>query len=1133
MQGGAVRVILAALVVLAAATPVGAQPAAAPAPARATPAQLTLAELDEILAAKRALWKMELVLGNHIERIPAGKVAVAKQVLSKILAARNDFVVRLESYLDSGANSPSVTPEAMALLADLYLDQWTTVDRYRMFTDDDDGDFASALEQHFVMGQQPAVEVWERLITRFPGFPRNVDILDELAQTYLDLGRNADAKRVLQKLLCSNRARELAAVDAVQRQADDDIGARVYANSVTIESYRGCTAAARDRAMIADAWMRLGRLHRGSYGEAGLALSAYEQVIMDPDSELYFGALQELAATYTESGMLLEAIPVLDDLILYLEEQEDDAGLDDLRRESIQRIGQILAQLWRDSAVPDPDGSVKLAKIYYHRQRNQQPHVREVFVALGGALRDFGAFDQAIPVWRYALASWARHPRAPDLHDHVVELLVEKGDLRAADDERVRLLRSFARKSAWYLANGKNRPAIARAEGLSEDALYELANSRFRQAALAARERPKGGKLASASVALLADVIALQSQFIADYSHSQRLYNVSYRLAQTLAFAGRHREAARGFAAVREQEGVIGRYYEPATREMVQAYEEAVAAAARAGELVVPPMPDKKALGAGQVAAELPPLYAELQSAYDQGAELDNPANAARMALAAAHIDLRHLRLEEAEDRLRSVVVNHCQTGAAQQARKLLVAIYDGRGADSVKSAATKLLGQACGDSKPLQAVRHARIGKDQKEGDRLMAAGRPEAAGRKYLAAHQLSSNKHRLHDDTLLAAARAFAAAGRGGIAASLLDGFSARAELRKSELYAEALELSAEVHARAFDYERAVDAYLRLVALAEQRGYRARAGFDVQGAALEALWSAAELREMDRVYYDRGANDAGAATLFKRYAATQKRDKDALSRAYLRAAVIYKQAGDVAELVATFNEWRQRHGKFANASHYEIHFNHNIAAALTVAGDRRRAAHAYAAVVTAFDRTRDPGATEAEFAGEARFWLAEDYYQQKLRPYQFAWPDDLASDGDAAFAALGTVTDHAVAEFRDVLRFKSSWSIAASARMGDVWLDTADKVINSPPPALLLEDQKNTGSSAGLDAFVDVVRNAIQPVYDHATQSWLEAVELSRIEKVSNRWSRLAQQRLNRLDSGKYPVLRDEIVDREVSP
>jgi hypothetical protein len=69
--------------------------------------------------------------------------------------------------------------------------------------------------------------------------------------------------------------------------------------------------------------------------------------------------------------------------------------------------------------------------------------------------------------------------------------------------------------------------------------------------------------------------------------------------------------------------------------------------------------------------------------------------------------------------------------------------------------------------------------------------------------------------------------------------------------------------------------------------------------------------------------------------------------------------------------------------------------------------------------------------------------------------------------------------------------------------------------------------------LDTFVDLVSQIATPMFDQGALRWEAAVETAKKLGVSNDWSKRALQRLNNYAPGKWSMLRDEIIVKEVVP
>ncbi len=1114
------------------------KPAPVPAPPPAKPVKLIKrAEVLEMVEVQEALRRREFTAYGHAERVTRDKAKQARilhKLLPLVLDRRAALAARIQDLLAAGAVDKKAEPVALQLLGRLYVAQADTLDRLTTLTEDLPENEREGLPYQsttYLHGVEAAMPAWQQLVDKYPKHDSATAVLEELADGYFDAGRYDEAKLALQRLLCGNRDSELTAAGKAAKDAQDDLAARVLAQQTRIADYKGCVPRFDDDEVIDDAWLRLAWLHRSATGELDQAVSAYEVVAARPASPAYVNALHEMAVAYYEGDREIDAIPVLDSLVEHLDRQLNEEKVDEpawveLRKQAVERLGRIVAELWRASAVPDPTAARDLALIYF-RGRAHQRHVRDVFVAAGTALRSFGAFEQALPMWEEVLKTWPMHPNAPAVHARMIALLVEKGDSSAADTERRRFLDGFGVGSKWRKQNVRNKPALNASQRMGEEILFTLAGNRYRAMAIAAESgAPNAAELAT-------DAGVLNESFLTYYPHSKLAYEAGYRMAHALLVSGQRERAVQRLRWVRDQDR-RGAHFGDATRLVVEALEQWRAQEIAAGKLVEPPLPDKKAIETA-TAQPLPPLIADLQLAYDQlAAALGGSPAAARARMQAALFELRWGRIDGAEQRLQALVRDHCSTVTAREASEHLAKISEARGRTGIAAAAQTLFQSACGDSRALIAVRNLRIGNAMREAGELGAAGKWEEAGRRYWTAHRDSPGDHAQHDDALFLAADALRRAGQLDAARGLAWQFTEREDLRGSEYLAEALQLAGASAAHVFAYDAAVDAYLRLVDLAARKGAAVRSGFDLQGAATEALALAAELRDLDRIYYDRGPSDPGAVTLYMRYAARPGLTAEQSNRGYLRAAKILVKARDGAALTRLVDEWEGKLGKQKDAAATRVRLQSHLAKVHESNGDLRAASRAFVRVVEAYDASgRKAGSEEAALAAEAQFWMAEDAYSKQLVSYAFRWPDDMnEKEAESRLTALGAAGERAEKEFKAVLRFETTWSIAARVRMGDVYVLVADKLINAPPPKTLGKLGSQIGAET-LDAFVAQLRTLLQPIYDESAKSWQEALAEADRRGDHGTWARHAREQLNRIDAKKYPVLREEIVIREEQP
>jgi len=109
----------------------------------------------------------------------------------------------------------------------------------------------------------------------------------------------------------------------------------------------------------------------------------------------------------------------------------------------------------------------------FYKGRENEPHVRDVWVAMGKAFSELQAWDQAVDAYRIAIGPpWELNPNNPLVHQEIVNVFELKGDKFAADAAAAELATRYAPCTAWYAANEKDREAMENQRRIAERALY-------------------------------------------------------------------------------------------------------------------------------------------------------------------------------------------------------------------------------------------------------------------------------------------------------------------------------------------------------------------------------------------------------------------------------------------------------------------------------------------------------------------------------------------------------------------------------------------------------------------------------------------------------------------------------------
>src|SRR5262249_6318371 len=366
-------------------------------------------------------------------------------------------------------------------------------------------------------------------------------------------------------------------------------------------------------------------------------------------------------------------------------------------------------------------------------------------------------------------------------------------------------------------------------------------------------------------------------------------------------------------------------------------------------------------------------------------------------APAAAMIAFRFKRLDDALARFTAILEQICHSSEATQAKEGLLAIYQARGQnEKFEATADAFIKQQCGSgSADVELAQNQKLSNAYAIAVKNFKEQNYEKAGGQFYGLYKTTPPANKDRAGALFHSALAFEKAGKPKTAIALYQEFTKVPGFKESEYFVEALFRTAVSYQNAFDYETAVDTFTQVVDEAGKPGRASRPEFNLQEARLNAMYNAAYLRDLDRVYYDRGKNDPGAATLYKRYAAAETKDKAKASQAYFNAGLVYEKAGNVKEMVKAFDEWRKAYGRDPGNAFYSVLSEYKVAKALEKNRDKKGAEDAYIKTIKAFDESFEkPGTPAAELAAESQFWLAEKYYKANFEPYKVKWLGSIAS-------------------------------------------------------------------------------------------------------------------------------------------
>jgi tetratricopeptide (TPR) repeat protein len=854
-------------------------------PGRPTPAagpdprgRRRLAVLEQITARYRNAAR---VSGNTLAIVVAveaekGRIGLDKQFGGRIAKRheqarrlRADAIARYEKFLAEHPDDPAWTPEILFRLAELHFEN----DSERFAREEDayedallafeardnkkDNDPAPSPPQ---VSYDRSVALFRQLIERFPAYVHSDAALYMLALLRFEEERFDDARQSLLALACASRyAVPTDGAPAPPRWRRGD--------------YSECIPRRAGSKYIAEAWLRVGEIHY-DLDEFDPALAAYTEAARDTQGQFYDEAMLRIAWTLYLKRNFADAATKLDEFVRFIAELKktdpDNAALA-LRDDAIRYIAKCYVEEdWDLDGNPDNGwGLPRLDRDY--KDRGGEPHVPEVYAALGDLFANQDDWKLAIKIYDTALSRWPTTAAAPALQKKVLDAYVALGDNASVRRTRELLASNYLRGTPWFFANEGDTDAIESAMKLVEDALVASAVERHAYAqTLRAAGDPK------ATDEYRAAALAYEA-YLARYPDTPSSYQYRYDYAESLFYSGQHLLAAQAYTAVRDSNTSASRQVD-AAEGVVLALEAHLEDEQKAGRVTLPDMPKQGVAKGPFEPKEIPELLLTLQAAYDRyiGVKPDSKEAGALMFKAAA-LSQRYYHFDEAEDRLVQVVDTYCSDNIAINAG---FAIVDGRVVrEDLKGAqewTEKLLAKSCGtgeesakfagDLKTLgNAVRF-------QEANLLFEAGEFEAAADRYVAL-VTGAPKDPNADRALNNAAVAYEEIGRFGSASKTYERIYK--EYPDSEFADDALLRSGLNHVRFFEFDDAVTSYLML---AEDPRYK-----DSEHRLI-ALKNAADLLDNLQQY-------PKSSELFVRYASQTKDPKETIDATFRAAQVLRK--------------------------------------------------------------------------------------------------------------------------------------------------------------------------------------------------------------------------------------------------
>ncbi len=873
---------------------------------------------------------------------------------------QKEAIELLEKFIKDHPKHPLYTPDARYRLAALYLDDAEmTAEAAGLEVD---ADYSKALEQ------------WEIIIKDFPDYRQLAGTL-YLYATYIATRQPAPPEeerrsvQVFRALVCWNKFKPFDTPPPTLTR--EEVLARLESKNL-VNPYEGCEPAkGADKELVMYGWVRgVGANHFATPGEMDEAIAAYRYGLDDPNHKLYDEALYMTAWSYYRRDILDEAVKLFDKSVARYDATIKAGGKPSLklREEALQYIAVAFTDPWEGELETDPVKAYERAVAFY-KGRENEPHVRDVWIVLGKAFTDLGraGFDQAISSYQKAIGPpWHLHPDAPLVHEEIVNVLERKGDKLEANNQRSEIATRYSpcpeekKKTRtpedpcgrWYEANETNRKAMENYNRIGERMLVVAAVNTHLAAVdkhnewLVAKDgSPEKAALKAERDELLIAAIGHYRTFLGQYPMSKEIYGFTFNMADALFLAGRYVDqpgadgvvsedeegAVRHYTWVREHTALSTEFYGRANYQIAKSWELYSAwlvAQGTAGlrvldlpDLTVKPLPQPM---------DIPEAHKQLQAAYDFCAskacdpppEEKDPAGVrAGMGFNAGLISLAYYHLDDAIVRMTKAMKTFCGQPQGIRAKDNILAIHAARADDvAFRKVNNDFIKQACGDANAIALAKDQNRKLEFKVAERLVEAGKFAEAAQAFYQYYYNSPATDDTRAAALYNAAQLYEDAGQPRRALHLFKEFSEKAEsttkenkmFRDSGYRLPAMELYAESFGNSYDYAAAARKYMEIYDRASNPGK--------YGVKPPTAFGDAKPRTFEQIKRDALFNAAAfleldrnfpqAIEYYKRYEAveTDMRKKD---RALWAIARMHRSSENIDALEKAYGDWRKKYG------------------------------------------------------------------------------------------------------------------------------------------------------------------------------------------------------------------------------
>jgi hypothetical protein len=170
----------------------------------------------------------------------------------------------------------------------------------------------------------------------------------------------------------------------------------------------------------------------------------------------------------------------------------------------------------------------------------------------------------------------------------------------------------------------------------------------------------------------------------------------------------------------------------------------------------------------------------------------------------------------------------------------------------------------------------------------------------------------------------------------------------------------------------------------------------------------------------------------------------------------------------------------------------------------------------------------------AAEFEFERAEEA-KKAFDRYKITRAPRTEAEAKRVLDKLDQLANDSVQRYQELAKYESGvWSLAALVRIGDVRFFQGLRIAEIPMPRELERLDAKFPDKDILLKYQDRLADLVKPLEQQARTQWVKVVDAGKRQKVSNEWTRLAQERLHDfISQQEFPVLREELREGTTRP